>query len=77
MRTIADLSPQALDKLEWIMFHACPSNDAWADMMNLHGAGDNEDDQFPFDLDTIESIDISFVGRDEPQESLSGSPEVH
>lgn len=75
MRSIEDLSKEELDKLEWIMFHACPSNDPWADMMYLGGAGDPGIDKFPLDLDDIETIDISVVGAGErAQES---SPEIH
>jgi hypothetical protein len=71
MRSIEDLSKEKLDKLEWIMFHACPSNDPWADMMNLHGAGDEADDSFPFDLDAIEKIEITRVGGNGSEEAGS------
>jgi hypothetical protein len=70
---IHDLSQEKVDKLKWIMFQACPSNDPWADMMNLHGAGDGGVDQFPLDLfsDEIERIDITFEGGEAPPESAA------
>ncbi len=70
-RTIKDLSKEELDKLEWIMLHACANSDPWADMMFLGGAGDEDATAFPLNLDEVESIDISFVKREEPQETTA------
>ena len=70
---IHDLSQEKVDRLKWIMFQACPSSDPWADMMNLHGAGDGGVDQFPLDLfsEEIERIDITFVGGEGSEESTT------
>ena len=68
---LKDLTKEQLDQLERVMFHSCPNNDLWADMMYLGGAGDEGSYDFPFDLDQIESIDISMVGAEEYQESTS------
>jgi hypothetical protein len=70
--SIRDLSKDELDKLEWVMFPACQSFEPWADMMNLSGAGDPGIENFPLDLDDIESIDISLVSREEAPGPVAG-----
>lgn len=70
MKPLKDFTKEELDRLEWIMFHACPSNDPWADMMYLSGSGDGGEYDFPFDLDQVERIDITFEGGEAPQESI-------
>ena len=70
---IKDLSEEDLNRLKWKMLTACRDYEPWADLMMLSGA-ESPGALFPLDLEEIESINISFVGREGPQES--GSIEV-
>ena len=62
---IQDLSKEDLSRLKGVLFNVCRDSEPWADMMLLGGAGDLGDENFPLNLEEIESIDISVVGREE------------
>ena len=64
---IKDLSPEDLNRLKRKMLTVCRDYEPWADAMLLGGAGDLGVGDFPLNLEEIESINISMVGREEPE----------
>lgn len=67
---LENLSQEDLDKLELMMLRMCHNREPWADMMMLGGASDGGYDDFPLDLEQIESIDISVLDREGPSETV-------
>jgi len=66
---LQNLSKEDLSNLKRRLLTVAQDYEPWADMMFLGGAGDPGVDRFPLDLDEIERIDISFVGREGTHES--------
>lgn len=64
-----ELNIEDLDKVKGVLLTSCRDFEPWADLMYWAGSGDAGPYDFPFDLDAVERIDISFVspeGSEEP-----------
>ncbi len=60
---IKDLNEEQLERVKRALLLVCQDYEPWADMMNLGGAGDPGSENFPFNIDDLETITIDVKKR--------------